>query len=217
MIRWEKEFNYSAVNNYAANFANGEMLLFLNNDTEVISENWLEEMLMFAQRNDVGAVGAKLYYPDDTVQHAGVVLGMGRSAGHSQNGAPRDYIGYMGTLKYSRNVTAVTGACLMIRRTLFKELHGFNEEFVVALNDVDLCLRLRKAGYLNVFTPYAELYHYESKSRGWDLSDTKVQRLEEEVQRLHALWGTEIQCGDPYYNCNFALNTLDIQVGPYNR
>lgn len=152
--------------------ANGEYIIFLNNDTSVITPEWIEEMLMYAQRSNVGAVGAKLYFDDNTIQHAGVVLGLGadRVAGHSHYRMPKENLGYMGRLYYAQNVSAVTGACMMMRKSVFEEVNGFDESFRVAFNDVDLCMRIRKAGYLIVFTPYAELYHYESKSRG--LEDT---------------------------------------------
>ena len=163
-------FNYSAVNNFGVSFAAGEYILLLNNDTEVITVNWLEELLMYAQREDVGAVGGKLYYPDKTIQHAGVVLGLGahRTAGHSHYKQPKANLGYMGRLCYAQNVSAVTGACLMVKKALFDEVGGLEESFAISLNDVDFCLKLRTKGYLNVFTPFAECYHYESISRGLD-------------------------------------------------
>ncbi|MBR3525756.1 MAG: glycosyltransferase family 2 protein, partial [Lachnospiraceae bacterium] len=171
VLTYEGEFNYSAVNNFAAKQAEGEYLLLLNNDTEVITLNWLEELLMYAERADVGAVGAKLYYPDRTIQHAGIVLGLGahRTAGHGHYKVNYENLGYMGRLCYAQDVSAVTGACLMVKKSLYEELGGLDESFRVALNDVDFCLRLREKGYLNIWTPFCELYHYESASRGSDL------------------------------------------------
>ncbi len=208
-VRLDKLCSPSALSNTAAAFAKGEVLLFLNGNTEVTSPNWLEEMLMFAQRPDVGAVGAKLYRANETLWHAGLVLGMEGCAGHSQKGAPRCHAGYMGMLKYSRNVSAVSGACLMVRREVFVALNGFDETFSEALHDVDLCLRLRKAGYLNVFTPYAELYCHEGEHPDVDSS--------EDAGRFRALWDAELQNGDAYYNRNFSRETSDIQFLPYVR
>ncbi len=212
VVTWEGVFNYSAINNYAASFAKGEYLLLLNNDTEVISENWLEEMLMFAQRSDVGAVGAKLYYPDDSLQHGGVVVGLGGVAAHIHVTLPRDFAGFMGILTYARNVSCVTAACLMIRKAVYDEVEGLNEKFTVAFNDVDFCMRLRKAGYLVVMTPFAELYHYESKSRGDDQSPAKLARFQGEVQRFQSLWSRELEMGDPYYNKNLSVNTTNYDL-----
>ncbi len=178
VVTFEGVFNYSAVNNLGAANASGEYLLLLNNDTQVITVNWIEEMLMYAQREDVGAVGAKLYYADKTIQHAGVVLALGahRTAGHSHYGQHRDNLGYMGRLCYAQNVSAVTGACLLVKKSLFDIVGGLDESFAVSLNDVDFCLKLRQRGYLNVFTPFAELYHFESVSRGLDDRGEKAER-----------------------------------------
>ena len=174
VVTYEGSFNYSAINNFGVTFAKGEYLLFLNNDVKVITREWIEELLMYAQRPDVGAVGCKLYYSDNTIQHAGIVIGLGahRAAGHTHYKEPKQNLGYMGRLCYAQNVTAVTGACLFVSRSIYDEVGGLDESFAVALNDVDFCLKIRKKGYLNVFTPFAELYHYESKSRG--LEDDKA-------------------------------------------
>ena len=175
VVTYTGAFNYSGINNFGAGFAKGEYLLLLNNDTQVISMNWLEAMLMYAQRPDVGAVGAKLYYGDRTIQHAGIVVGLGahRTAGHTHYKINYDNLGYMGKLCYAQNVSAVTGACLMVKKSIYEALGGLDESFRVALNDVDFCLRVREKGYLNVFTPFAELYHYESASRGVDVVDER--------------------------------------------
>ncbi len=217
VVTYEGEFNYSKINNFGASFATGKYLLLLNNDTQVISMNWLESMLMYAQRPDVGAVGAKLYYADRTIQHAGVVIGLGahRTAGHTHYRINYDNLGYMGRLCYAQNVSAVTGACLMVKKSLYNELGGLDESFRVALNDVDFCLRLREKGYLNVFTPFAELYHFESASRGSDVEradEEKARRYEEEAQRFREKWSELLAKGDPYYNPNFSLDSSDYSL-----
>lgn len=215
VVTYEGEFNYSKINNFGTKYATGEYLLLLNNDTQVITMNWLEAMLMYAQRPDVGAVGAKLYYGDHTIQHAGIVLGLGahRTAGHTHYKINHDNLGYMGRLCYAQNVSAVTGACLMVRRSLFEELGGLDESFKIALNDVDFCLRLRERGYLNVFTPFAELYHFESASRGIDIQDeAKAKRYEEEAEQFRSKWKAVLEKGDPYYNPNFSLDYSDYSL-----
>ncbi len=214
IVTYRGEFNYSAVNNLGAKYATGEYLLLLNNDTEVITVNWMEELLMYAQRRDVGAVGAKLYYGDKTIQHAGVVIGLGahRTAGHSHYRQHRQNLGYMGRLCYAQNVSAVTGACLMVKRSLFLEEKGLDEDFAISLNDVDFCLRLRNRGLLNVFTPFAELYHYESVSRGLDDTGEKAERYNRESARFRERWKKELAEGDPYYNPNFSLDRSDFSL-----
>lgn len=215
IVRYEGEFNYSKINNFGAKYATGEYLLLLNNDTQVITMNWLEAMLMYAQREDVGAVGAKLYYGDKTIQHAGIVIGLGahRTAGHTHYKINYDNLGYMGKLCYAQNVSAVTGACLMVKKKIFDELGGLDEEFKIALNDVDFCLRIREKGYLNVFTPFAELYHFESASRGIDVADeAKAKRYEEESEKFRQRWKQVIEKGDPYYNPNFSLDHSDYTL-----
>lgn len=205
VVTWLGGFNYSAINNFGAKFASGEYILLLNNDTEVISPDWLEQMLMYAQRRDVGAVGAMLYYPDNTIQHAGVVIGMGGVAGHYQKLLPRGESGYMNRLTVVQNYSAVTGACCMMRRDVWNEIGGLDEAFAVAFNDVDMCMRIRKAGYLIIWTPYAELYHYESKSRGLEDTPEKIKRFGHEVELFKERWSKELAEGDPYYNRNLSL------------
>ena len=214
VVTFEGKFNYSLVNNFGVSFATGDYVLLLNNDTEVITVNWLEELLMYAQREDVGAVGAKLYYPDKTIQHAGVVIGLGahRTAGHTHYKQSRENLGYMGRLCYTQDVTAVTGACLMVKKSLWDELGGLSPEFEISLNDVDFCLRLRKLGKLNVFTPFAELYHYESVSRGLDDQGEKAERYNRESELFRNKWKTELEAGDPYYNPNFSLDRSDYSL-----
>lgn len=211
VVEWEKEFNYSAINNFGASFAKGKYLLLLNNDVEIISPDWLEEMLMFLQRDDVGAVGAKLYYPNDTIQHAGVILGIGGVGGHSHKYFPREDYGYFARLVTAQDLSAVTAACLMVKKSLFDQLKGLDEDYKVAFNDVDFCMRIRQAGYLIVYTPYAELYHYESLSRGAEDTPEKVERFNGEVRRFQQRWGEELKKGDPYYNPNLSLEYEDFR------
>lgn len=214
IVTYEGSFNYSAVNNLGVKAAEGEYILLLNNDTQVITVNWMEELLMYAQREDVGAVGAKLYYGDKTIQHAGVVLGLGahRTAGHSHYMQHRENLGYMGRLCYAQNVSAVTGACLMVSKELFEKAGGLDESFAISLNDVDFCIKLREMGYLNVFTPFAELYHYESVSRGLDDQGEKAARYNEESARFRERWKEVLEKGDPYYNPNFSLDRSDFSL-----
>lgn len=215
VVTYEGTFHYSKINNYGVSFANGKFVLLLNNDTEVITPGWMEELLMYGQREDTGAVGAKLYYPDKTIQHAGIVIGLGahRTAGHVHYKVPESNVGYMGKLCYAQNISAVTGACMLVRKSLYEELGGLDEAFAVALNDVDFCLRLREKGYLNVFTPFAELYHYESKSRGLDnKKDSNAIRYNEEAEVFKKRWAEVLIEGDPYYNKNFSLDHSDFTV-----
>jgi len=214
IVKYEGEFNYSAINNLGVEKTDGEYILLLNNDTQVITVNWMEELLMYAQREDVGAVGGKLFYGNKTIQHAGVVIGLGahRTAGHTHYGQSRENLGYMGRLCYTQNVTAVTGACLMVKKELFEKVGGLDTGFAVSLNDVDFCLKLRKEGYLNVFTPFAELYHFESISRGLDDMGEKAQRYNKESEVFRDKWKEELAKGDPYYNPNFSLDRSDYSL-----
>ena len=214
IVSWNKKFNFSAICNYGVGFAKGRYVVLLNNDTEVITESWLEEILMYAQRQDVGAVGAKLYFANNTIQHAGVVLGMGRhrTAGYIFSKVDKENLGYMGRLCYAQNLSAVTFACVMIPRHVWDEVGGLDESFAVAFNDVDMCMRIRKAGYLIVWTPYAELYHYESKSRGLEDTPEKKKRFEGEVKRFQERWKNELAAGDPYYNPNLSLDREDFSL-----
>lgn len=214
VITYEGEFNYSRINNLGVSKAGGEYIILLNNDTQVITLNWMEELLMYAQREDVGAVGCKLYYEDKTIQHAGVVIGLGahRTAGHTHYRVSSNNLGYMGRLCYAQNVSAVTGACLMVKKDLYEKLGGLDENFKVSLNDVDFCLRLREKGYLNVFTPFAQLYHYESISRGSDGEGENAARYNEESERFRKKWRKVLENGDPYYNINFSLDRSDFAL-----
>lgn len=213
VVTWTgKGFNYSALNNFGAQYATGEYLLLLNNDTEVITPGWLEEMVMYAQQKRVGCVGAKLLYPDDTIQHAGVGFGIGGVAGHLHKYFPATSDGYMGRLNYVQDVYGDTAACLLIRKEIYDEVHGLDESYAVAFNDVDFCVRVREAGYTNVFTPFAQLYHYESKSRGMEDNPEKQKRFQGEVLRFQARWGDLLAKGDPCTNPNFDIQREDFSL-----
>ncbi|HEY1375780.1 MAG TPA: glycosyltransferase, partial [Gemmataceae bacterium] len=212
VVPWDKPFNYAAVNNYGAAHARGEVLLFLNNDVEAIDPDWLEWMVKHALRPEVGVVGAKLLYADDTIQHAGIVVGMGGVAGHIHLRYPRDAEGYMRLLRITHNCAAVTGACLMTRRAVFEEAGGFDESFVLAFNDVDLCLQVQSLGYRVLWTPEAELYHLESKTRGYEDTPEKLARFSREYKLFVTKWQRYIQTGDPYFNPNFRLDRSDYAL-----
>lgn len=212
VLEWTKPFNYAAVNNFAAAEARGDLLLFLNNDTEAINPDWLEAMVKQAVQPGVGAVGAKLLYADDTVQHAGIVVGMGGVAGHSHLFYPRDAAGYMQRLRLTQNVAAVTGACLLMPRKVFEQVGGFDEGFVLAFNDVDLCLSVLKAGHRVVWTPDAELYHLESKTRGYEDTAEKQARFKREYDLFHLKWSAFLKAGDPYYSPHFRLDRPDFAL-----
>lgn len=200
-------FNYSSINNYAVNkYANGEHIILLNNDIEIISNNWMEELLAHSLKKDVACVGGKLYYPNDTIQHAGVIVGLGGVAGHSHKHFDRMNPGYFSRLSIPQNVSAVTGACLMIKKSIFEELHGLNEDHLaVAFNDVDLCLRATELGYQNIFTPYCEAYHHESISRGYEDTPEKRMRFEKEAKYFKQRHAKFLADGDPFYNPNLTL------------
>ena len=205
VIRWEGPFNYSAINNFGARHARGDYLLFLNNDIEVISPGWIEEMLGTCQREDVGAVGARLYYPDDTIQHAGIVLGIGGIAGSMFVGMSRGRGGYLHKAELMQDLSAVTAACMMMDRTVFDAAGGFEEKLSVAFNDVDLCLRVNRLGCYVVYDPYAELYHYESKTRGAEDTKGKVRRFQNEIEFMRTRWEKQLIQGDPFYNKNLSV------------
>ncbi|HRH41875.1 MAG TPA: glycosyltransferase family 2 protein [Pyrinomonadaceae bacterium] len=212
IIKYQKPFNFSAINNFAANHASGELLLFLNNDTEVISKDWLESMVEHAIRPEVGAVGARLLYFNETIQHAGIITGISKIAGHSHKYYSRNHAGYFSRAKAIQNVSAVTGACLMMKNELFKSIGGFNQEDLpVAFNDIDLCLRIKQQNLLIVYTPYSELYHYESASRGSDQTKENSQRFQKEIKYMLEKWG-DILKSDPYYNPNLTLEKEDFSM-----
>lgn len=204
VVRYQGGFNFSAINNFGAQFANGEHLLLLNNDIEITSKDFLRELLSYSQRPDVGAVGAKLIYPDNEIQHAGVIMGINGSAGHSHKGHPADAVGDMYRLVTTQDFMAVTGACLMTKTALYREMGGLDEEkFAVAYNDVDYCLKLWKKGLLNVYTPLAQAIHYESRSRGLDTLSENAKRYEREKANFYEKYQPYIDNYDPYYNPHF--------------
>jgi O-antigen biosynthesis protein len=212
VIEWKDEFNYSAINNYGVRNAKGEYLLFLNNDIEVIHSDWLREMLSNCQREEVGAVGAKLYYPDNTVQHAGVIVGIGGVAGSVFVGLKRGYTGYMHRASIQQNLSAVTAACMMVKKPVFEEVGGFEEKLKVAFNDIDFCLKIREKGYLIVYDPYVELYHYESKTRGAEDTTEKIRRFQSEIEYMRSHWNSILKNGDPAYNPNLSLKKWDYSL-----
>jgi glycosyltransferase involved in cell wall biosynthesis len=212
VLTYKKPFNYSAINNFAVKKAKGSIVGLINNDVEVISPDWLTEMVSWVVQPDVGCVGAKLYYADDTIQHAGVILGIGGVAGHSHKLFPRSSPGYFGRLKLTQNLSAVTGACLVVRKEVYEEVGGLNgRDLTVAFNDVDFCLKVREAGYKNVWTPFAELYHLESKSRGEEDSPEKVNRFNNEVVYMIGKWDALLQ-NDPFYSLNLTTSREDFSL-----
>lgn len=214
LLRWKKEFNYSAINNYGVSHARGEYLLFLNNDVKIITPGWIKEMLGVCQRPEVGAVGVKLIYPDNTIQHAGCVIGIGGIAGHMFVDMPANRTGYLHKASILQDMSAVTAACMMMKRTAFEEAGGFTEKLSVAFNDVDLCLKVRKNKKLIVYDPYVELYHMESKTRGAEDSTEKVRRFQEEIEYMRCQWIDILKNGDPYYNKNLSLTKWNYSLRP---
>ena len=213
IVYWNgKEFNYSEICNFGVQHAHGKQLVFMNNDVVMLTPNWIEEMLMYSQRDDVGAVGIKLYFVNGSIQHAGVVLGLGGIAGHIYLGTPYYDTGLIARLQIARNMSAVTAACMMVRRSVFEETGCFSPEFYDSFNDVDLCLKIRNAGYLVVWTPYAEAFHLESKSRGYYTTSRNKRKIAEETALFRAKWKNELAAGDPYYNCNFSLDRADYSL-----
>ena len=212
VITWKEGFNYSAINNFGEKEASGDYLLFLNNDVEVINPRWMEEMLGNCQRPEVGITGAKLYYPDDTIQHAGTIIGIGGIAGHAFLNMPRSRTGYLHKASIQMNLSAVTAACMMMKRSVFEQIGGFEEKLTVAFNDVDLCLRTVQAGYLVVYNPKVELYHYESKSRGSEDNEEKVRRFQREIEFMRSRWITILKEGDPNYNKNLTLSKWNYSL-----
>ena len=212
VLPYPNAFNYSAINNFAVKQAKGSLLVFLNNDTEIINSNWLDEMLIHALRPEIGCVGAKLYYPDKTIQHGGVILGIYGSASHAHKHFPEDHAGYFNRLISVHNLSSVTAACLMMRKSVFEQVGGFDEvSLKVAYNDVDLCLKVLAQGYRNLWTPYAELIHYESKSRGKKRSWWQRRKLRKEERFLKQKWG-DLLLNDPAYNPNLTLDREDFSI-----
>ena len=210
VIQWKREFNFSAINNFGVRNAEGQYFLLLNNDTRMIGRDCLWELLGFAMEPEVGVVGARLYYEDDTIQHAGVVIGFGGIAGHCFVMQPRGTTGYMHRIITAQEYSAVTAACMMVRREAFEKAGGMDEELAVAFNDIDFCLKIRSAGYLVVYNPYAELYHFESKSRGLEDSPEKTARFQKEIAVFERHWKPILEAGDPYYNPNLTLESQDF-------
>jgi GT2 family glycosyltransferase/cephalosporin hydroxylase len=216
ILSYDAPFNYSAINNFAVARGTGSVLCLLNSDTEVIRPDWLTEMVSHAIRDGVGAVGAMLYYPNDTIQHGGIVLGLGGIAGHIPHGAPRGDLGYHGRATVVQNLSAVTAACLVMQKIVFDKIGGFNErDLAITYSDVDLCLRIREAGYRIVWTPHAELYHHESVSRGIDTDPDNIERFKSEVAYMLRRWGNILD-RDPYYNPNLRLDgrAFDLAFPP---
>ncbi len=211
---WEGVFNYSAINNFGAGYARGDYYVLLNNDIELITEGWMEEMLGNCQRPQVGVVGARLYYPDNTYQHAGIVVGIDGIAANMFPGLRRGQEGYYHKAALQLNYSAVTAACLMVSREVFEKVHGLEEQLLVAFNDVDFCLRVGREGYLVVYDPYVEAYHYESKSRGKEDTKEKVRRFGEEIEFFRTRWIDLLKAGDPYYNPNFSLKKCNYKLKP---
>lgn len=210
IVYWKNEFNYSEINNFGVQFAQGDYLLFLNNDTEMIRPDSIQNMLGVCMRKEVGAVGAKLLYEDRTIQHAGVVIGFSGYARHINNGIDEDQPGYMMRAQLNCDYSAVTAACMMVKKSVFNEVDGFDPQFKVACNDVDLCLKIREKGYLVVYDAFSIWFHYESKSRGYEDSEEKIERFNNEVAKFQKKWNKILVEGDPYYNPNFK-----IELGPF--
>lgn len=211
VLRYDAPFNYSAINNWAAARCDGQVLALINNDIEVITPDWLREMVSQAMRPEVGAVGAMLYYPDDRIQHAGVILGVHGIAAHIYAGMPKGYPGHGGRARVVQSLSAVTGACLVVRRDVYDSVGGLDERLKVAFNDVDFCLRVREAGYRNIWTPFAELYHHESATRGSEDTEEKKQRFMGEVEFMKSRWG-DVLVSDPAYNPNLSLTSLNCEL-----
>lgn len=213
IVVWEqKEFNYSKLNNFGADYAKGEYFLLLNNDTQMIENTCLDELLGFAMREEVGIVGARLFYEDDTIQHAGVVVGFGGIAGHAFINQKREEYGYFARAICQQDYSAVTAACMMTKAEIFREVGGFTEELSVAFNDIDYCLKVRRLGKLVVYNPYAQLYHYESKSRGAENTPQKRKRFHQEIMIFYQRWKELLEQGDPYYNPNLTLDRADFSL-----
>lgn len=215
LLRWKNPFNYAAINNFGVQRAKGEYLLFLNNDVTVITPDWLEEMLSICERREVGAVGVKLIYPDQTIQHAGCVVGMGGIAGHMFVDMPAERTGYLHKASILQDVSAVTAACMMVKRSAFEAVGGFTEALAVAFNDVDFCLKIREKGDLIVYDPYVQLYHMESKTRGQEDSEEKVRRFQSEIEYMRSHWIDILKNGDPYYNKNLSLTKWNYSLKPH--
>ena len=214
VLEWEKPFNYSAINNFGIEKARGEYVICLNNDITVITPDWIQGLLANCQRPEVGITGARLYFPDNTIQHAGIVLGIGGVAGSLFVGMDRRRTGYMHKAVIQQDLSAVTAACLMVRKEAWEKAGGFTEQLAVAFNDVDLCLKIRELGYLVVYNPDVEMYHYESRTRGPEDTEEKRRRFQTEIEYMRTRWIKYLKGGDPYYNCNLSLKQWDYSIRP---
>ncbi len=212
VVYWKDGFNYSALNNFGFSFAKGDYILCLNNDITVITPDWLQLFLGQCQRKEVGIVGARLYYPDDTIQHGGVIVGIGGVAGALFVGMDRKRLGYLRKERQQQDLSAVTAACMMVDRNAWEAAGGFEEKLAVAFNDIDFCLKVREQGFLVVYEPNVEMYHYESKSRGYEDTKEKQARFAGEVAFMQKRWARILKEGDPYYNPNFSLEQCDYSL-----
>lgn len=212
VIYWKEGFNYSAINNFGIRHAKGSYIICLNNDIEVITPGWMEELLGTCQRDEVGIVGSRLYYPDNTIQHAGIVVGIGGIAGSMFVGMKRGHGGYLHKADLMQDLSAVTAACMMVKKKAFLDAGGFEEKLAVAFNDVDFCLKVKKAGYLVVYDPYVEMYHYESKTRGTEDTKEKVHRFQTEIEYMRSNWTDILRQGDPCYNKNLSLSKWNYSL-----
>ena len=208
----EKGYNYARIINFGVKNTDGEYIVQLNNDTELITPDWLEKMLGMAQREDVGAVGVKMYYPDETIQHAGAIIGVYGVAGHVFKGLYKTAHGYFARESHIQNLSAVTAACMMAKRSVYEEVDYMNEDFAVAFNDIDFCLKIIKAGKLIIYNPFVELIHYESKSRGAEDTPEKQKRFQGEIDLFYEKWGDYKKMGDPYYNINLKLDSDQYDI-----
>jgi O-antigen biosynthesis protein len=212
VISYDRPFNYSAINNYGVQQAKGSIIGLVNNDIEVINPDWLTEMVSQVSRSEIGCVGAKLYFENDTIQHGGVICSLGGVAGHSHKHFPRDHPGYFYRLLLPQSLSAVTAACLLVRRHVYEQVEGLDEENLrIAFNDVDFCLKVREAGYRNLWTPYAELYHYESISRGTEDTPEKQERFRAEIAFMQKKWGSMLD-EDPFYSSNLTKDREDFSL-----
>ena len=212
VVFYKGKFNYSAINNFGEKYARGELLWLLNNDTAIINEDCIEELAGYCSREDVGITGARLYYEDGTIQHAGVVVGFGGIAGHCFVQQPPGSTGYCHRIICAQDYSAVTAACMMVKKSVYEAVHGFSEELEVAFNDIDFCMKVRELGKLVVYNPYAELYHYESKSRGLEDTPEKIRRFQKEIATFAEKWPDILKNGDPYYNPNLTLDSQDFSL-----
>ena len=212
VLHWEREFNYSAINNFGAGYAKGEYLLFLNNDVEMRAAESITRMVALSMRPETGVVGARLLYGDDTIQHAGVIVGLGGIAGAAFVGLHEKENSYMHRMMCTQELSAVTAACMMLRKEVFEAAGGFREELAVAFNDIDLCMKVRALGRYVIYDPYVCFYHYESKSRGLEDTPEKVQRFNTEIATFAHYWGAILEHGDPYYNPNLTLRKSNFAL-----